>query len=317
MRGAWLLVTGYQLSGIGNFSLRYLDYPEFASIVIVAMASGLCRVRTLGLSTYLLVVVLFGNDVRMHTPSATPSAEIDAEDLATTFAAQAAMDAGTTGEYIREIDRTSSTLEQGGGVLQDVAKELKRNADEVRQAVNGSLNIQVDAGMEPGVNGYTYIGGTDSDITLNADLLYAYDTTQKLEETIDHEQRHNEQVSLDTGGKETIFITDGGERVTDPTLFYEGDTEMHTAETFGRRTDQPKEYADGHDMANHIVSTHENDWHDTLTATGDLATLQGHVWEAGLKDGSLTMDELIHQAEETGYTNQAADVLSRYVQQAS
>lgn len=247
--------------------------------------------------------------------STESSAAIDSEALAQVFITQAATDAQTTGAYLHNIDNLSSTLDQTKGPMKDVADLMKQNADEVKKALDGSTSITIDAAMEQGVNGYTYVGGTDSDITLNAELFYAHDTTEELAQTVDHEKRHNEQVELQTGGRETIFVTADGESIKDATLFYEGDTEMHTAQTFGRRDDQPPEYGQGHDLAIDMTADHEEEWHETLTETGDLASLQGQVWEAGLRDGSLTMDELIRQAEETGYQNQAADVLSRYVQQ--
>lgn len=247
----------------------------------------------------------------METMTDTSSAE----DVAQTFITQAVTDSPTTGAYLNKIDNVSSSLDQADEKMQEVATLMKQNADQVREALNGSTTIQIDQNMEPGVNGYTYIGGTDSTTALSPELFYAYDTTEQLAQTLDHERRHHKQVELQTGGQETIFVTADGESIKDATLFYEGDTEMHTTKTFGRRDDQPKEYADGHDMGNDITRKHNAEWHETLTVTGDLASLQGQVWEAGLKDGSLTMDALIVQADQTGYTNEAADVLSRYVQQ--
>jgi len=252
----------------------------------------------------------------METPTTSPA--LDAELLAQNFQETiATTDAQTVDDFISNVRTMSSTLLQAGGALADAGEIMQKNADNVEHAVDGSMNIQVDATLEPGLNGFTYVGGTDSDITLNAELLYAYDTTQELEQTVIHEKEHNDQKELKTGGQETIFYTASQEAITDPTLFYEGGAEMATADVFGRRDDQPELYETAHDMAEEIHADHAEALTTTLNVTGDLSTLQGHVWEAGLKDGSLTMDELIHQAEETGYTNQAADVLSRYVQQVS
>ncbi len=249
----------------------------------------------------------------METMTAS-SAAIDSEELAQAFITQAATDAQTTGEYLQDIDNVSSTLGQANGPMKDVADLMKKNASEIREVLDGSMTIKIDQNMEAGVNGYTYIGGTDSTTALSPELFYAYDTTQELAQTIDHERRHHEQVELQTGGQETIFVTADGENIKDTTLFYEGDTEMHTTKTFGRRNDQPQEYADGHDMGIDITQEHEAEWHETLTVTGDLASLQGEVWEAGLKDGSLAIDELIVQADQTGYTEAAAQALQSHIQ---
>lgn len=248
----------------------------------------------------------------------SPSAGMDTEELAQTFKTSAATDADTARDYLQNIDNMSSMLSQSNGPMREVGQMMQNNADEVRKALGGSIDVQMDATLEPGLNGFTHVGGTESDVTLNADLFTQIDTAQdakQLAETADHELRHNEQVQLQTGGQETLLVTANGQDIKDDTLIYEADTETHTAETFGRRGDQPDLYAQAYDIGQEIQRDHGETWNETLTVTGDLATLQGQIWEAGLKDGSLTMDELIVQADQTGYTDQAADVLSRYVQQ--
>lgn len=247
----------------------------------------------------------------------SPSAGMDTEELAQTFKTSAATDADTARDYLQNIDNMSSTLSQSNGPMREVGQMMQNNADEVRKALGGSIDVKMDATLEPGLNGFTHVGGTESDVTLNADLFTQIDTAQdakQLAETADHELRHNEQVQLQTGGQETLLVTANGQDIKDNTLIYEADTETHTAETFGRRGDQPDLYAQAYDIGQEIQRDHGETWDETLTVTGDLATLQGQIWEAGLNNKTLTMDELIRQADETGYQAVAAEIASEYIQ---
>ncbi len=245
----------------------------------------------------------------------TSPAEIDDEALALTFKTQAAMDANNSGEYVNAVERMSSTFEQQGP-MKNVAKLMKENAEGVKKALNGSTQVNVDATLESGLNGFTQVGGSDSTMTLNADLLVSttYDTTQDLEETYMHEDRHNKQVQLQTGGQETILVTANGKNVQDPTLVFEADTENFTAEKFGQRDNQPPLYAEAYDIGQEVQQDHKEAWQETLTVTGDLSSLQGEIWEVGLNNGTLTMDDLIYQADVTGYQEMAAQVASVHIQ---
>lgn len=238
----------------------------------------------------------------------TAPATLDTGELAQTIEIAAAADAHTIGEYVDSVRFMSSTLMQTEGPMKDVADELEDNAASVEDAADGALGIQVDT-LEPGLNGFTVVGGEESDITVNADLLTVTDTTQ-LAETIDHELRHNDQVELQTGGQETILVTENGEHVEDLTLLYEADTETHTAETFGHRQDQPQMYAQAYEIGVHVQEDHKDQWRDTLTESGDIGALQAEIWKEGLQSGKLSMEDLITQADATGYTDEAARVMS-------
>ncbi|HVW66236.1 MAG TPA: hypothetical protein VHA78_00725 [Candidatus Peribacteraceae bacterium] len=241
----------------------------------------------------------------------TAPAALDTEQLARDIEQAAAKEAHTIGEYTSDIRGKASALLEGGGELQKVGRALGKNATGVQEASDGSTSIKVDD-LEPGLNGFTEIGGSDSDITVSTALLSEDPDT--LAEVIDHEKRHNDQVPLQSAGG-TLLVTASGEEIKDDILLYEGDTETHTAETlgYGRRADQPEEYAKGHDIAEEIRADHEEAWNETLTEHGDPALLQKEIWAKALNEGTLTMEELTEQASKTRYNTEAAEVISEYV----
>jgi hypothetical protein len=247
--------------------------------------------------------------------TADQSAVMDAEALALEFQQASAEQTHTIGDYTSDIREASRTLMQAGGPLQEVGRKLEQNAQDVESAAEGSSAINIDATLESGLNGFTKIGGSDSDITVNADMLSG--DSKKLAETIKHEKRHNDQVQLQHGGQETILITASQEEINDPTLLYEGDTETHTAATFGRREGQPELYATGHDLAEEMQQTDRKAWNETLTETGDIGALQEKMWEQALREGKIDVPELLVQAEKTGYRNEAARVLSAHIKQVA
>lgn len=220
--GAWLSVIGYRLSGMRNFSLRYLDYPEFASIVIVARASGLCRVRTLGQFSCLLIPIVFGNDGCMNTPATTPSAE---EEAVTTIN-------GT-------IDEASSS--------DTLLKELEKKAQEAEGEKQKHIQKYI-AGVRPEIQSVLVedLGDTGgglydgNNVTIGKAALYVYDDVQtavaNAEEVRRHEDYHEEHdhtAPMTTGdsAEGEIVVTMGKEKFTDEALI-EGLTVRRTGEQF-------------------------------------------------------------------------------------
>jgi hypothetical protein len=245
----------------------------------------------------------------METPD-TSSATFDTTEFARELEQAAAQEAHTIGHYTADVHQKSALLMKAGGQMQEVAQKLQENARGVEKATQGGMSIKVDT-LDPGVNGYTVIGGSDNTIVVSEDLLTRMTT---LEEVVMHERRHNKQVELETGGQEVILITASGQEVTDSTVVYEGDTETHTATKFGRRTDQPQEvYGEGHDIADEVQKQHGEEWNTVLTDTGDVGELQRSMWQQQMEDGSMDVTMLMEQAQKTRYEQEAAQVLSAYV----
>ena len=239
------------------------------------------------------------------------SSAIDTEALAQEIQQASAEKSNTIGDYTSNVRETAQTLMKGDGPLADVGAKLNENASQVQEAAGGSTSINIDASLEPGLNGFTQIGGSDSTVTINADLLAG--DPERMKETIMHEQRHNEQVSLQHNNGDALLITASGQRMENETQGYEADTETTTAKVFGERNGKPRDYQVGYDIGKEVQQDHADAWNETLTKTGDLGALQQKIWEKALKDGKIDVPELLKQAEETGYTKEAAKVLSAHI----
>ena len=121
---------------------------------------------------------------------------------------------------------------------------------------------------------------------------------------------------LGTPQADAILITASGNVVHDVLVLQEGDTETHTADTlgFGKRDDMPAEvYGEGYEVASEVKRNHADTWNRTLTEDGNVAALQQEIWERGLQDGTLALEDLAEQAAQTGYSTEAARAIQQYL----
>lgn len=160
-------------------------------------------------------------------------------------------------------------------------------------------SVQV-AHLPAGIGGMAPVGGSSSDILVNADVVARGDL-QDLEGVLVHEERHTDQVELQSGG-EVKLIVDGKE-VTDDAVLLEGDTETHVIDITGYdRNDRPDAvYGEGKEVADIIRANHVDTWNRTLTETGQVADLQNAVWINGVEQETLSSEEIADQVEKTGY----------------
>lgn len=160
-------------------------------------------------------------------------------------------------------------------------------------------SVQV-ANLGPGVGGMAPVGGSASEIYLSADQVM-HGAPEKLNEILVHETRHTNQVELKTGDG-PVLITDTHEVKSDVVLL-EGDTETHVIEATGLdRNDRPNAvYGEGKMIADQVKATHAGLWNSVLTQTGQVEDLQNAIWKENLEKGTVTTEEVMEQAEETGY----------------
>lgn len=216
--------------------------------------------------------------------------------------------ADTLGEVSGQIDTELRILEEEveQGIIDasdGTAKEI-RQALVTRQTVIAPLaseysSVQV-AQLEPGVGGMAPVGGEVSEIYVSAGQVASGDF-QDLQGILVHEERHTGQVELLVG--EGIPLIVDGQAVEDDTVLLEGDTETHVIDVTGYdRDDRPEAvYEEGKIVADAIQENHAELWNTVLTETGNVADLQNAVWIDGVEQGTLSAEQIVDEADQTGH----------------
>jgi|GEM_PF-2058100 len=251
-------------------------------------------------------------DRRMHTVRMNRSSLVLAENPGTMEILsgeerlqRATQYATTLDDVSRQIDIELKLLEfeVRQGIVDETANEI-RQILEHRQNVIAPLaaeygSVQV-ANLAPGVGGMAPVDGEVSEIYVSANQV-AHGAKADLQGILVHEERHTDQVDLQSGNG-AVLIVDGQE-VTDDTVLLEGDTETHVIDVTGYdRNDRPAAvYGEGKDVADGIRENHEGLWNEVLTETGKVEDLQNAVWMDGVEQGTLSSEEIAQQAEQTGY----------------
>ena len=160
----------------------------------------------------------------------------------------------------------------------------------------GSVRV---GNLGAGVLGMAPINGSVSEIYLSASLA-ARGSTEKMYEVLIHEQRHTNQVQLQSGNGKAVLITPTT-TVLDDVVMYEGDTETHQSKETGERDDRPAAvYQEGFDIFKEL-SGHSERLNQVMTQTGRLEDLQNDIWEEQLRAGTLDIEQVQDQSNETGY----------------
>ncbi|TSC97518.1 MAG: hypothetical protein Greene101449_1192, partial [Candidatus Peregrinibacteria bacterium Greene1014_49] len=160
-------------------------------------------------------------------------------------------------------------------------------------------SVQV-ANLEPGVGGMAPVGGEVSEIYVSAGQV-ANGNFQDLQGILVHEERHTNQVELQSGEAVTLIVD--GKEVTDDTVLLEGDTETNVIDVTGYdRGDRPDAvYGEGKEIADAIRAHSAGTWNEVLTQTGDVEELQNAVWINGIEQESLSAEDIVQEADRTGY----------------
>jgi hypothetical protein len=220
---------------------------------------------------------------------------------------RAIMQADTLGNVSGQIDKElamlQSEVEQGivdasDGTASDIRQVLTTRQNVIAPLAAEYGSVQV-ASLAPNIGGMAPVGGNVSEILVSADQV-AHGDAKKLEGILVHEVQHTDQTQLKTAGG-AVLIVDGKE-VRDDTVLLEGDTEITAKRVVGDRDDRPqKVYGEGLEIAESIDAYAADTWQQTLTGDGNVEALQNAVWINGVEQGSLSAEDVVKQAEQTGY----------------
>lgn len=226
--------------------------------------------------------------------------------------------ADTLGDVSGHIDKELAILQyevqQGiidasDGTTAEIRQTLLTRQDVITPLASEYGSVQV-ANLEPGVGGMVPVGGAVSEIYVSAGQV-ANGDFEDLQGILVHEERHTHQVALRTGEEVTLVVD--GKEVKDDTVLLEGDTETHVIDVTGYdRDDRPNAvYGDGKEIADSIRQNHADLWNTVLTETGQVADLQNAVWIDGIEQGTLSVEEIARQADQTGYALNEAFVTAQ------
>lgn len=215
--------------------------------------------------------------------------------------------ADTLGEVSSQIDTELQILEEeveqgiidaSDGTAADIRQALLTRQDVIAPLASEYSSVQV-AQLEPGVGGMAPVGGEVSEIFVSAGQV-ANGDPRKLKGILVHEVQHTDQTDLQTAGGSVLIVD--GKTVTDEVVLLEGDTEKTAKKVIGDRDDRPDAvYGEGLEIAEEIQTYAADTWQTTLEGDGNVEALQNAVWINGVEQEKLSAEELVEQADQTGY----------------
>lgn len=218
----------------------------------------------------------------------------------------------TIATVIANIENEADRLRLMAQGTFDVANALDAQANGMKAVVEDFMSVKVkDLGQ--GRLGENTVGGGKSSITIDKEHLVT-GAPDEVELTLHHEDRHGDQVSPITAGRQAALIVDGNP-IT-PLEVLEGDAEIASQVAMGRgpsthRDGQPGDvYRRGQDAARKVRErAGEETWDKALTRDGGMSDVQVRLWEAGRDEGTLREEDVQREAAITGYTKEAENVL--------
>lgn len=200
---------------------------------------------------------------------------------------------------ILEMEVEQGIIDASDGTATEIREALTTRQNVIAPLASEYSSVQV-ANLEPGVGGMAPVGGEVSEIYVSAGQV-ANGDFRDLQGILVHEKRHTDQVEMQSG--EPVKLIVDGKEVTDDTVLLEGDTETRVIDVTGYdRDDRPDAvYGEGKEIADTIRENHADTWNEVLTQTGDVGALQNAVWIDGVEQGTLSAEELVEQADQTGH----------------